>query len=352
MTTSYRDFVMKMNVVLAAKDVDWSIDLNKITDEEMALYWDLIGHIFVYFSEFLFEESRKRSDLEKSKIDTIRVFIELTNMLVLFLLKKEPERLFRLLWKQVDQEVEVGELVLEESRLTKVKIDGKDFIGSDEQLPIMLKFLVSISSLMFRPGYTIPASDSGPEKIDAISAEYGWTRFAKTSELVSNRVALLEFLMTLVLTERRFSHLNKYNANSVLIYFKSWKLYLGLLRSLLQAGTGYEENGVLPYSGYFFKEFMEISMYLSALSINLAILFLAEETETARLEKTNNAPILPVYFVKNYMMNQGWDNDTSEEPLFDDETFLIEVLDKIVAQILAYFQKSKTLLPNSLKEVR
>lgn len=351
MTTSYRDFVMKMNIILAKKSIDWSIDLSKITDDEMTLYWDLIRHIFVFFSEFLFEESQKRTELERSTVETMKTFLELTNKLILFLVKKEPTRLFDLMWSQVNQEARAGELVMEGPRLVKVKIDGKDFIGADDQLPIMLKLMISVTNLMFKAGFTLSPSDFSPEKHQRTVAEHGWTRFGRSGEYLQNRSILLEIMLTLILAEKKFSTLNGYHANSVVNFFRSWKSYLGLLHSLLQLATGYEENGLLPYSGYFFKEFMESSMYLSALSITLSILFLSDETEVAKLERVNGAPILPVYFVKSYLANQGLESEVDDNSLFDDDAFLSVVLDRITVNVLAYFKKTNTLLPNSLKEV-
>jgi hypothetical protein len=270
---------------------------------------------------------------------------------VLLLLRKSPEKLCDLFWFHVNPEVTVGEKEVEDGRMVKVNVDGRDFIGSDEQLPIFLKYLIAIASLMFKPGFAVAPGDGSLEKLRAATNEGGWTRSSKGNEFLGNRIALLETLLTLVLTEKKFAADNRYQTNSVLTFFRSWRGYLGFLRSLLQLSTSFEDVGVLSYSGFFFKEFTESTMYLSALSINLSLIFLAEETEVSKVQKANDPPIIPIFLVKHYLINQGLEAELDDEPLFSDEVFMTAVLERIVVHVLNFSQRSKGYLPQTLKDV-
>lgn len=350
MTTSYRDFVMKMNNILSKKDVDWSINLNQIHQEEINLYWDLIKHIFVFIIEYLFEESSRRQDIEKEKIEIIKIFLDILQKLIAFMLQMNAEKLYELFWTQIDQEFS-AEQIIESGYISKVKIDDKDFIAADDQIPIFLKLLISISNLLFRNHFTLITNETKFEKFAAILAENGWTKFPKNNEFISNRIVLLEFILLLIFTENKFIKLKSTHSNSVISFFKCSKNYLGFLKSLIYYGTNYNENGILPYSAYFFKEFMENNLYFSALSINLSIIFLEEEIHLSKLEKVNPTCVLPVFLVKKYVENHGLPIDLEEEKVLEEEAFMMNVLEKIASNIVVYLQKSKTILPNSLKEV-
>lgn len=350
MSTSYRDFVMKMTSILSQKDVDWSINLTKIHQDEINMYWDLINHIFVFTTEFIFEESIQKKDIEPDKANIIKTFLDILQKLITFVLQVNPERLYGLLWVQIDQELSV-EPILENGFIVKAKVDGKDFIGGEDQLPIFLKLLIAISNLLFKNNFALTTNEIKYEKFAAIVAQQGWLKFQKSNDYVGNRIVLLEFLFVLLFTEKKFIKIKSSHSNSVVRFLKSSKQYQGLFRSLLFYGTNYNENGVLPYSAYFFKDFMENSLYFSALSINLSIIFLEDETHLAKLEKVNDTNILPAFLIKNYLANQGLSFELDEENILEDEPFMLEVLQKIVNNIMAYIQKSKALLPNSLKEV-
>ena len=350
LTTSYRDFVMKMNIILAQKDVDWSLNLTQIQAEELSLYWDLIKYCFVYFSEFLFEQGINRHDMNKLQGHTARIFLELIHKMIIFVGNVSIDKLYELLWMQVNQELSIVEESQDNGLNVKVRVDDKEYIGADHQLPICLKLLIGASGLLFRNHFGLISAELKYERFLVKVSEDGWLKSLKNGECEVNRIALIEMLILLYFSERRFAKIKGYSANSSIMFLKHHRNFPGLLRSLLHYATNYEENGLLPYSGYFFKSLMESNLYFSALSLNLAIILLENETEISRLEQVNQSKCLSVYLVKQYLSNQSL-TEKDDTFIFEDEVFITGVLERISNHLLLYCYKSKTILPNSLKQV-
>lgn len=125
-----------------------------------------------------------------------------------------------------------------------------------------------------------------------------------------------------------------------------------MLRSLLFLGCDYKENGILPYSAYFYKDFLENKLYASALSINLCLLLLLEESKASIKEFTSDhSPSLPLYLVKAQLKSTGRLIEAPLTLVYTDEQLMINVLGDIALNVLSIYQKEKTLLPNSYKEV-
>ena len=75
-------------------------------------------------------------------------------------------------------------------------------------------------------------------------------------KILENRICLLEFIISFIFIEERFNLLNNKHYNGVLCYLHNFKYSEYFLKSLLYVSIDYEENGIIPYSAYFYKEYL------------------------------------------------------------------------------------------------
>ena len=67
--------------------------------------------------------------------------------------------------------------------------------------------------------------------------------------------------------------------------------------------VAYQDNGVLPYSSYFYKKFMGQDFYTTALSMNLSLFLLKPQNDNWLEQKGNNFQSIRQYITKIYIKN-------------------------------------------------
>lgn len=350
-TTSYRDFVIKMNQLISRNNVSWEFSFEQINPEELALYEDLIKHFLIFCSDYIYEHTHKKISKDKESFRMVKVFLDILQKILVFVTIHKPKWLFENLWMRLNPDVML-EIVLDDSNNIKnAIIDTKDYIGSEDQFTIALKLLSSVSELLFKNEFCVKYEIDDKVKLANTIMQQGWNKCSSKSSVLANRISILEFILTFIMVDRKMSDMNGKKNCMVLSFFKHIKAYDVLIKSLLKVGCDYQENGLLPYSAYFFKEKMENSLYLSALSLNLALLFLNEESEASRKEYKNKESYIPLYLTKIYIKNHQFVIESNLRDVFEDELFMQSTLESLSNNIISLYYSNKSVLPNSYKEV-
>ena len=316
-------------------------DLIKIIDENKIIQ-DFIKKKFeisileknqVVFEDFLIILSNclyKRS-LKFEKKDTffINTCFKLVNDVIskMFLINKKY--IHKILWEKLEDKFENLE---NESILTK----------NDSN--IFLRLLITIKNFFFINNFGV---DYNNLKINRIKEEihyYGWFKSQNSNEIYENRINLLELLILLYYIELDYTKSKKKKTNIVLFFFKSIDQNDIFFASLLKQATSYEENGIMPYSGYFYQSLKQKEMYSTALSLNLSILFLKESLVEDELDKNDHLNTVKKYFNEVNSLNDDFLCD-----FFNDSEFLLETINKISNNILTMYKNKMTVFPSSLK---
>ena len=350
-TTSYRDFVIKMNQLMAGRGVAWEFSLEQLNLAELDLYEDLFKHFLIFSAEFVYDHALRKSALEKDSFRMVRVFLDILQRLFVFMTVRRPRWFFESLWTRVNQDAVLEQVLDESGGLKNLKVDRRDYLGSEDQLPIGLRLLVALTELAFKNGFTIEYDIEDRARLANAVAQNGWNRAGNRSATVLNRISVLELVLTFVMVEKQMCEAQGRRHNAVISFFKSMQGFEVLLRSLLRTGCEYQENGVLPYSAYFYKEQMENQLYLAALALNLALVFLGEETEASRAEFGARDGGVVLFVTRTYMRNHPAPRESDLADTFNDEPFLKSVLEALCRNIISLYHGSKSILPNSFREV-
>ncbi len=100
---------------------------------------------------------------------------------------------------------------------------------------------------------------------------------------------ILNFILVLSLIEGKFLKDQGMHCNSVIYFFKFSIYSDSLIRNLLTNSLNYYENGIFPYSAYFYKDFMEEDLKGAIWGLELSLFLLKEENDQAQEEiKTLN----------------------------------------------------------------
>jgi hypothetical protein len=268
-----------------------------------------------------------------------RMFVHLT--------KTNHEWLLNLLYYTVGPDEKIVYITDPDGSITAVKAGAKDFSANKDNMTIGLRFVLSAVNLIFKENFCVR-----PVKQPELGALTSWDKSSSTQQIENNRVMVLEFLVSLVFLETKLMQFSNRKANSVLSFLKYSKLYEPTVRSLLFLGCNYHENGLLPYSAYFYKDFMENKLYASALSLNLCLMIIQDDPKSTVHEvRSQRTSSIELQVIRDYLRNEQMQQDNANSPLFQDEPLLLNVLTDIAVNVVSIYQKEKTLLPNSYKEV-
>lgn len=210
---------------------------------------------------------------------------------------------------------------------------------------IFLRLLISIKNFFFTNNFCVDYTNFRSNKIKEEIHYYGWFKSLNNNEIYENRINLLELLLLLYYIELDYMNSKRKKINTVLFFFKYISQNDIFFASLLKQATAYEENGIIPYSGYFYQNLKQKEMYCSALSLNLSILFLKESLPDDNLEKNSHLDNIKEYF--NEINNSL--NDDFLCDFFNDSEFLLETINKISNSILTMYRNKMTVFPYSLK---
>lgn len=123
-----------------------------------------------------------------------------------------------------------------------------------------------------------------------------------------------------------------------------------IAKSLLSQLITFKENGILPYSAYFFKSSNENATYLSALSVSFVLILLQNFSDQEEEEINSKGLNLYVHMAEIFLKNQARYGQNLMENLFTDEDFFIKIFEYIIDGICSCYQKNETILPYSFKE--
>jgi hypothetical protein len=350
-TTSYRDFVIKMNQLISRNNVSWDFAIDQINPEELSLYEDLIRHFLIFCSDYIYEHTHKKISKDKESFRMVKAFLDILQKILVFVTIHKPKWLFENLWMRVNVDLVLETELDESNNIKSAAIDKKDYIGSEDQFTIAIKLLSAVSELLFKNDFCVKYEIEDKVKLANTITQQGWSKCSSKSSVTANRISILEFILTLIMIDRKMSEMNGKKNCVVLSFFKHLKAYDILIKSLLKTGCDYQENGLLPYSAYFFQDKMENSMYLASLSLNLALLFLNEESEASRNEYKTKESYVPLYLTKIYTKNHQFVIESSLRDVFEDEVFMQATLESLSNNVISLYYSNKSVLPNSYKEV-
>ncbi len=350
-TTSYRDFVIKMNQLISRNNVSWEFSFEQINYDELSLYEDLIKHFLIFCTDYIYEHTHKKISKDKESFRMVKAFLDILQKILVFLTIHRPKWLFENLWMRVNQDLMLEPVMDEGNNIKNAIVDTKDYIGSEDQFTVAIKLLSSLSELLFKNEFCVKYEIDDKVKLANTIMQQGWNKCSSKSSIVANRISTLEFILTFIMVDRKMSEMNGKKNSVVLSFFKHTKAFDILIKSLLKTGCDYQENGMLPYSAFFFKEKMENSLYLSSLCLNISQLLLNEESEASRNEYKNKETYIPLYLTKIYIKNHQFVIESSLRDVFEDELFMQATLESLSNNIISLYYSNKSVLPNSYKEV-
>lgn len=349
-TTVYRDFVIRINHMISRGNVDWHIDLERISVEELNIYHDQIVNFYCFVSDYIYENAVKKELNDKQSYGMINKFLKIITKLSVHLSMHKPFDLYEILWNTLNYETKLDIQRGSEGSIEKLKIDGKDYIGAEDQLTNGLKLLISALQLCFINGYGVKYSGKSPEKIKTIISQNGWLESKASKTIIENRIAILEFFITMVFVEKKFNIIFQKHNNAV-VYIISHHVNGDILfKSLIMTGVSFKENGMLPYSGYFLRQYWEYAMYSSALGLNLCLFLLKEPLVYDLQELKNPKSHLQLQLINVYLSNYGLKKNDFIDSFFNDSNILSECLKHIAYHLASFYEKDNTILPYSYKE--
>lgn len=349
-TTAYRDFVIRINQMISRGNVDWTLNLNKISIEELNIYNDQIINFYCFVSDYLYEHSVKKEMNDKQGFLMMRKLISVITKLSVYLAIHKPFELYDILWSTLNYETKLEANKSPNNYIEKLKIDGKDYIGAEDQLTNGLKLIIASVKLCFANGFGVKYNTKKTEILKTLIYQEGWLDSQASKTVVENRIALLEFLTTLMFIEKKFNIINEKHNNAV-IYFISHHVTGGILfKSLVMTGVTFQENGLIPYSGYFLRQYWELALYSAALGLNLALFLLKEPLITDIQEWKNPRAHLQLQLINVYLNNYGLLKSDVLDEFFEDNNTISECLNHIAGHLASFYEKDNTLLPFSYKQ--
>lgn len=367
-TTSYRDFIIKMNQLISRDKTDWSFNENSLSQDEIILYKEKIENFFFYSSDFIFEQSVLKKDPEKKNLQHVSSFLLILKKISILLLKENSEFLLEILFKKINKDTKLEiipkkkenlkseadeEKIINEEIEEKIKnskksdkedfdilIDDEKFEGLNHQIPLYVKLIYSLKKLFVKNEFSL--------KIKNETDDINWSENKVSERIVKNRNILLEFLLILIIIEKKY--LRKKNmANLSIIYFFINSINSDvILKNILGSALNYAENGIIPYSSYFYKDYLEGDFKNALLCLIFSLFLLKEKNPTLKNEKNPNLLI-----IKTFIKKQEISEKKGFFPFFfKDKIFLKTILILITENLNSYFEKENTFLPNSYTEVK
>lgn len=160
----------------------------------------------------------------------------------------------------------------------------------------------------------------------------------------------MECLLQLYFINEKIKKKNNLLNNPISYFLRNHEDNENIVKSLLSQLLSFKENGILPYSAYFFKTSNDNSMYLSALSTSISLILLQNFSDQEEEEINFKGVNLYVFMAQIYLQNQAKLVSSSMENLFNEEEFLIKIFEYIIDGICSCYLKNETILPFSFKE--
>ena len=302
---SYRDFAIKMNKLISRGKIEGSIDTSAITGEELNIYEQHIRNFYYFVADHLVENSMKKEINEKKSYIMLRNLFTILSKLSIHMVNNKPLEFYNILWNRNNFEMQVEVKKDQGDNIMSAKVGEEEYDGSEYQMTVGIKLLVSALRLCFANGYGVKYLVSDKIDVKEEIAKHGWAKSVQSNTITQNRIALLEFLITFIFIEKKFMYIfNKFN-NSVVSLIQKHNRSDLLFKSLLLTGVLYNENGVIPYSGYFYKNYLELNLYESALCLNMCLFLLKEPLQGELDEWENETKNQQVMLIKRFLVKQN-----------------------------------------------
>ena len=349
-TSSYRDFVIRMNHLISKGKTNWCFETDDIKLEELNIYHQHIINFYCFVSDYIYENAAKKYVEEKETYDVICKLYYMLSKFSVFLAEHKALDLYDTLWGTINYDIKLDIKKNEDGKIESIKVEGKDYIGGEDQLTIGMKLLVSAVRLCFTNDYGVRYRIKDEDKRINSIYQNGWLKGKADKQIVENRVAVLEFLISMIFIEKKFMYLKKMPNNSVVNYLQYHYNNNLLFRSFLLTAVFFEENGILPYTAYFYNKSVDLHLYASALSLNVCLFLLKEPMEKELQEWQNPEFNQQIKLMKVYLTNHNLIDNTFLVNFFEDSKTVNQVLNLVLSHIISFHEKENTLLPNSYKQ--
>ena len=349
-TSSYRDFVIRMNHLISKGQTNWSFETDDIRLEELNIYHQNITNFYCFVSDYIYENARKDEVEEKETYIIICKLFYLLSKFSVFLAEHKVLDLYDTLWNTINYDIKLDIKKSEDGKIESIKVEGKDYIGGEDQLTIGMKLLVSAVKLCFKNDYGVRYRIKDQNKRLNAIIQHGWLKGKADKQIVENRVAVLEFFISMIFVEKKFMYIQKKANNSIVNYLQYHYNNNLMFRSFLLTAVFYEENGLIPYSAYFSGKSVDLNLYASALSLNVCLFLLKEPMDKELAEWQSPERNQQIKLMKIYLTNHNIIDNTFLVNFFEDSKTLQQILNLILNHIISFHEKENTLLPNSYKQ--
>lgn len=228
-----------MNQIISRGQTNWSIDTSVLQKEEILLNWEIVENFYVYSANLLLENTIKKGKPNDSFLNILGELISTIKAFSCYLLINLEDKFVELLFRRVSKEEKVE--VQEEGRL--ILIDDNPFVGDLFHLPIIHKLFISSVDLFWKENFTFLAKGSEGKSPS-------WLMNKNNDVINKNRRNIVDFVLNLYLFEVKC--FPEY-ASSCLNYIQKTKQGILVRELLLEFVTNYSDNGILPYSAYYFQ---------------------------------------------------------------------------------------------------
>ena len=347
-TTSYRDFIIKMNQLISRDSTNWDFSEDSLNQEEINLFLEKIENFFFYSSDFIFEQSVLKKEPEKKNLQHVSNFLKILKKISILLLKENSEFLFEMLFKKInkDQKLKIKKKNIENFENSEnseksenlenfeIFIDDEKFEGENHQIPLYIKLIYSLKKLFSQNEFSLKKKN--------ISEKNNWSEKKVSERIIKNRNILLEFLLVLILIEKKFLKKKNLYKISILEFFIKTQNSDIILKNILGSSLNYAENGIIPYSSYFYKDFLEDDFKNALLCLIFSLFLLKEKNEKFSQEQNPN-----IFITKKFISQKKILEKKFFPFFFKDKIFLKTILILITENLNTYFEKENTILPNS-----
>lgn len=195
-------------------------------------------------------------ELTNEEVLQLNFFLNLFTKTAVFVSSYRLNFLFQILWKKTSPVNEI-QVEYKHGQIKSVQVGNKDFIGSFSQLPNSVKIFYSLQKLLFKNSYTIRCKGGKTTKETLITEQQYDGYQQQDRQIIFNRIKVFELILTLFYIEKAFGKIEKCEANMLLVFFSHFQFGNQFLKALLKIAFSYQENGILPYSSYFYKKLLQ-----------------------------------------------------------------------------------------------
>lgn len=205
----------------------------------------------------------RQAELEEDEITELAFAVNLLSSVTFQIIFKHFEQSVSYFWlsSSVGQNLEIKWKPQQSQSPFKIYVHKKDFIGSLNQLPVIVRCFHIFGNLICK------ATTGYPALYRSVSpAKWNTAASCATKNL---RLSLLEFGLLLFEIEEGLRKQEKREENYFLFFVRNYSHHENFIRSLLITAFDYNPNGLIPYSGHYRQKDMQFK--IAALCANFAL---------------------------------------------------------------------------------